>query len=1047
MNKQTLIHHSRTYYKRFYRLVAIAVVIMMAVLSGSMLLGDSVRGTLTDRVKERLGSTETIITSGTSFLNEQIMLSPKLANSRGYLLAQGFISSEGKLIPVYVWGTDCDSINDGDAIINEPLAKKLNINVSDIKNNSLDVALHLPSHSLVPSGSLFVTKSYATQMRLHINKVKTVDEGGNILLKNEQTLPLNVFVNRRQLGEVMDIKGKLNLILSDEIITEEQLSKIWNPTLSGFHINDSTITYDGIFIQDEIVKSVKPKTTYFSYLVNDIICNTDTVPYSFVTAVDNWDDKPLTGNEIILSDYAASQLHVGVGDSVRMSYFLSKDLKNLETKEQRFRVKSIEPLSSFMEDKLLSTEFPGLSNVEKCTDWDSDLPIKMDHIHKTDEDFWYKYKQTPKALVAYDAVINDWGSSFGTATALRIGNNKNGNVEWKNDYSKLINQNSKLLTVLHPRSQALYSANNGTDFTSLFMALGFFIILSAILLMQNPLVEMFTQRKDELQLYIQLGYKPKTIQSLLFREAFSIMLLASPFGVLAGIMYSGVILWLLGNVWSGATHTEGFALHINMLTIILSWVIGLIVCAVSLWIVVRKIQKTNSSELIISQKQNLRNWQIGILLQSVTIAAIAYNFLYLHSMALFIICGLLWIITFGIYLKSFINDKVLKPSSKLWNRTQMIWQSIYASRNQQMLAYWSLSLGVFTVFAVGLNRPDFSDADSFLQATGDYNLYVDSRVPIQYDLNNEEVRKKLSLTDLPSQTHFLHFLRHSQDEASCLNLNKVATPTVLGVSLEDMKPFGISLNNENSLKHKNLETHKLKNSQTQKHKNFSPLPSVYVDQEALIWSMMKSVGDTIIYKNSKGEDVPVLIAGTYPTGIFHGNAIMATEDFRSLWQSESGVEVLLVKSSNPTEAADILSVALSEYGLNIQTTEERIKMFFEVTETYLIIFLTLGGLGLLLGIFSLIIIVRKNLTASQQSITLYKTLGFTNEQIKAFLFRENILVPLFAVLIGAIGSVISISANVAGAGLSTILMAIVALTILCLSLIYGIKTIINKNYN
>lgn len=1026
MNKNTVILNSRKYYKRFYRLVVFAVIIMMAVLTGSMILGDSVRGTLTDRVTERLGTAETVIATGTSFVNEQIMLSPVLSNARGYLLAQGFISSDGKLVPVYVWGTDNDSIASGDAVINEPLARKLGI--TNPVTEAKELALHLPSHSLVPSGSLFVTKSYATQMRIRVNRVKDVGEGGNLLLKNEQTLPLNVFVNRSQLAEVMELKGKLNIILSDDLITQEQIDKIWNPALSGIHVSDSSLTYDGIFIPDEIVKSVKPQVTYFSYLVNDIINNTDTVPYSFVTAVDRWNNEPLSGNEIILSDYAAEHLHASVGDSVRMSYFLSRDLKNLDTKEQLFHVKSIESLSAFQKDKLLSTEFPGLSNVEKCTDWDSDLPIKMDRIHKADEDFWYKYKQTPKALVAYDVVIADWGSTFGTATALRA-----------NTRNLQLRTYSSQITIVHPRSQALYSASNGTDFTSLFMALGFFIILSAILLMQNPLVEMFTQRRDELQLYVQLGYKPKSVQSMLFKEAFSVMLIASPFGVLAGIINSAVTLWLLGNVWSGATHTEGFALHFNPLTIICSFVIGLIVCAISLWIVVRKLLKQDQSEHTITEKQNKRNWLLGILLQSVVIALIGYNFIHLHSMALFIICGLLWIGTYGIFLRAFINDKLLKPSLNLWNRTQMMWQSIFASKKQHILAYWSLSIGVFTVFAVGLNRPDFSDSAIFSKATGGYDFYVDSRVPVQYDLNNADVRSKLSLTALPDSTQFLQFMRHSQDEASCLNLNKVETPTVLGIELSQMEPFGIS----GSMEIGNSGNPELQNSRIAEIKN--SIPSVYVDEEALIWSMMKSVGDTLLYKNSNGEDVKVLIAGTYPTGIFHGNAIMSASDFRALWPRENGIEVMLVKSSNPSAASELLSVAMSEYGLSIQTTEERIKMFFEVTDTYLIIFLTLGGLGLLLGIFSLIIIVRKNLTASRATISQLQAMGFTSSLIRNMLWRENTIVPLFSVLIGAIGSIISISANMGGAGITTILYAVASLAVLSFLITYGIKTIINSN--
>ena len=210
---------------------------------------------------------------------------------------------------------------------------------------------------------------------------------------------------------------------------------------------------------------------------------------------------------------------------------------------------------------------------------------------------------------------------------------------------------------------------------------------------------------------------------------------------------------------------------------------------------------------------------------------------------------------------------------------------------------------------------------------------------------------------------------------------------------------------------------------------------------------MKSVGDTLYYQNGKGESVPVVIAGMYPTGLFHGNAIMSSEDFRRLWPKESGVEVLLVQSSRPDEAIDILSTAMSEYGLHIQSVEERIKMFFEVTETYLIIFLTLGGLGLLLGIFCLIIIVRKNLTAQTSTIQQYRAMGFSEKLIGRLLLRENLLIPFYAICIGAIGSVISISANVGGAGWGTLLLALLCFMAICVLLYCGVKQIIIQYIN
>ena len=1017
MNTSSLIPQSRRHYRRFYRLVGGAVILMMAVLTGSLLLGDSVRGTLVQRVGERLGKTETIITSGTGFMSEDLLQQPLLKKAKGCLLMDGFVSAGEKLLPVYVWGTDADSLAPGEVLVNEPLKKKL----STLNSQLSTIVLHLPSHNLVPSGSLFVTKSYATQIRLQVAGVKSVVDGGNLLLKNEQTLPLNIFISRKDLAEKMELEGKINLILSDEIISEEQLSHCWTPELSGIHLTDTSLTTDGIFIPQEIVEKLAPPhpsrgrgttgTVYFSYLVNEISAvlpprgnEKGSLSYPFVTAVSQWQGELLDGQDMILSDYAANRLHVSEGDSVDMSYFVAKDLKNLETQGQRLRVKRIVPLADFMRDSLLTTDFPGLSHVEKCTDWDSDLPIRMERVTKEDEDFWYAYRQTPKAIVSYEAVGADWSNAFGSATAIRFAS--------RPDVS--LSPSDAGVQLVHPRAQGLQGARGGVDFASLFLALGFFIILSAILLMKNPLLEMFTLRQGEIQLYRQMGFRDKVIRKGLFREAFSVMLFASPWGVIAGLLYSCLTLWLLGNVWSGATHTEGFALHIKPLTLLVGWAVGMIICAFVLWRAVRARRPSRYFNISLLRYNGIFYGRLALLL-ILTIVLIAVNFLYFHNMVLFIVCGLLWILTWGLFLRLYILRRQITEV----NRKQIMWQSLRASLGQHLLAYWALSLGVFTVFAVGLNRPDFSQAK---EATGGYQFYVDSRVPIQYDLNNPAVRQKLSLDGLPDSTQFLGFLRHTQDEASCLNLNQVSTPTVLGVDLKAMETFGIK---DSSL--------------------FTLHSSLFVDQEALVWSLKKSVGDTLYYQNDRGESEPVVIAGTYPTGIFHGNAIMSEENFRRLWPKESGVEVLLMKSSRPDEAAEILSTAMNEYGLNVQTVEERIRMFFEVTETYLIIFLTLGGLGLLLGIFSLMIIVRKNLAAQAATIRQYYAMGFSESLIRQLLLRENLLAPLYAISIGAIGSVISISANVGGAGFTTLLLALTGLLVICLLLYYGIKFMINQS--
>ena len=122
-------------------------------------------------------------------------------------------------------------------------------------------------------------------------------------------------------------------------------------------------------------------------------------------------------------------------------------------------------------------------------------------------------------------------------------------------------------------------------------------------------------------------------------------------------------------------------------------------------------------------------------------------------------------------------------------------------------------------------------------------------------------------------------------------------------------------------------------------------------------------------------------------------------------------------------AKHLIEQALHEYGIRVTTTNDRLRQFNEVTDTYLSIFMTLGGLGLLIGIFSFIIVIRKNLAMRREEIQLYRMLGFTDHWIETLLYRENRIVPLYALIAGSVGALVSVGVNFPHAGIALWLMA------------------------
>ncbi|MBP5473460.1 MAG: ABC transporter permease, partial [Bacteroidales bacterium] len=208
----------------------------------------------------------------------------------------------------------------------------------------------------------------------------------------------------------------------------DDFSKVWKYENSGINVKRDKdfyeVTSERVFIQPDVVSSLyandKEAERRFVYFANFLQGKKNAIPYSFVTAVDRYGGEMLDNDDIILTDYSAKRMGVSVGDEVTISYFVSGDFKTLSSDSVTFKVKKVVPIADFVSDEGIKANFPGLSDVERCTDWDSDLPIDMSLITDEDEKYWDIYRNTPKALIPYSAVVDDWSNVYGSATSLRL---------------------------------------------------------------------------------------------------------------------------------------------------------------------------------------------------------------------------------------------------------------------------------------------------------------------------------------------------------------------------------------------------------------------------------------------------------------------------------------------------------------------------------------------------------------------------------------------------------------------------------------------------
>lgn len=975
MDRRTLIQANRQGYRRFYRLAGFAAALSVAVITGSLIVGDSVRRSLLQRIDDRLPGVQSVVVSTDGFFGASALEELSLGDgSKPILLSDGFVSREGRLIPVMVWGMDVlpdeSSLEEGKAAVNAALSKEL--------GDDDGLALRLPNGGPVPSSSLFVTSRYTVSERFQRTAVLDAAHGGNLSLKNEQTIPYNVFVSRSELCNLLGINDKANIILTPDALTQESLQALTPETL-GLHVDGNRIVSDGIFLKANLVDKLtegRPEANrMYSYLVNAIAANGREIPYSFATAMDSYDGLDIPDGQAVLSDYAARRLGLRPGDSLSVTYYVSDALKKLSERTRSFQVARIVPLATLAADGHLSADFPGLADAESCSQWDSDLPIDLDLVHPEDEQYWTDWKSTPKILLPYAEMREEWANTWGDATEIRM---SGASLEG-------ITADDFALTAVQPKEAARLGALGGVDFGGLFLGLGFFIILAALLLLYNPLSELYFRRKDEFALLTATGWPDQAVRKLLRREVLPTAGLAALAGLVAAILYAGLVLFLLGNVWSGATHTDGFRLSIKPLTVLIGLLAGLLLNLFVIWLAIRNAGKAKADQ----RETKGRVW-LPACLTILLLVAIAIGAVTSASVILFLVIGCLWL-AFGIAWADFF---LRRRDTAAPTRKSLARQSLGYAAKETMLGLITLSLGVFITFAVGLNRKDFSDKTAFTGGTGGFDYWCETVVPIYHDLTDPAERKSAGLEALGEDALLLQCLQVGGDDASCLNLNKVSQPGILGFPEEAFLASDFTIrNNLFSLA-----------SDREVIDRMNQGDAVYglVDETVLTWGLMLAVGDTLHY-----PEADVIITGSLPNTVFQGSVLIPERSFRAHWTPD-GSKVFLVKSDNP-DAGKLLETALNEYGIRATPGVERLRLFNSVTDAYLTIFLMLGGIGLLVGIGSFVVVVRKRLSGRRKEIALLRSLGFRDGDIRALLRRENLPVPVLSVFLGTTAAIVSVS--------------------------------------
>ncbi len=1007
------------------------------VLTGSLIIGDSVRYSLEQATFYRLGETTHLVSVVERYFRQEMAVEMETGNAQikaaPVLLLEGVAVADGgerRANKVQIVGvnkafekiantTVFSELQNNEIAISQNLAERLEINEGD------NLLVRIKKASLIPLNAPFVSvEETSVSLRATVKKVVQKEELGRFSLKNSQTAPYNIFLSIERLNQLMEFEGKANQILvSTDLPNDEVLQSVKNcltPEDAGLQIknieatDEVEISTERVFLDDKVAEtlqklpSAQPMLTYF---VNDISLlvtrnsqlATKSIPYSFVSTL----VEGLGENEIILNKWAADDLGAKVGDSIQLKYWQIGPLRQLVEKESEFTLKEIVSMVPGWVDETRMPNLPGMSDAGHCSEWETGVPINLDAIRDKDEDYWDEYKGAPKAYISLDKAQEMWSNRFGNYTAVRFSVNTFDEAEYKQVFAENISPADLGMTVEPVREQGVLAAKNGTDFSGLFIGLSFFLLIAGIVFTSLLFRLNLETRSTQVGLLDALGFKQKQVRSFYLWEGLTVALLGGILGLVVSIFYTQLVFKILNTLWFDIVRTDVLLIKIYPATVAIGLVISLLVSLFAIYISISRFQKQKTAEL---QKQTSTAksktmeliWNGTMVLSLVaSIGIFVFQIFFSAQMnpSLFFTTGGLLLIGLLLLFRRFIIKFEKNKNTEL-GLGKLAQLNLSRNKGRSLTVVILFALGTFIVVSTGSNKLDlFANAQNKTSGTGGFLYFAETTMPVLFDLNNPGKRAEEGIFE---DFRAVQFRKVEGDDASCLNLNRTTQPAILGVDPEALQGRFSFASKIKELGDENpwLALNKTFDDGT--------IPAI-ADQTVIQWGLGKKVGDILLYQNELGDTLQLkLIAGTTPS-IFQGYVIISNQNFLKNYPTNSGSHIFLIDGNkdNEQQIGDELQSVFRDYGWEMELTAKRLVEFYSVTNTYLSIFLALGALGLILGTIGLAVILARTLLERRREISVMQAIGFNNIPIFKIITNEYLILLITGVVIGFITAVVA----------------------------------------
>lgn len=1020
MKLKDYVLQSARHYWRGHLGLLFGTFLAATILTGSMLVGDSVRASLRRVAALRLGKIEGGVLGGDRWFTESLA---RKNNAAPLILATGSASaSNGR---VRVNGAQVLGVDDGfwklstsgkavafdktAVAINEPLARKLGVKAGD----TMLVRLERPS-AISRDAPLSGSTNEDVTLRRTIAAVVSAEDFGTFQLTASQLPPDTVFVNLADLQNQLEMDGRVNALLSPQFgplrAHFEEQRTLADFALQLKHIDGAQkeweVSTSRVFLDRVLAEKmfqVKGARGVLTYLVNGITSAKGGTPYSMITAVERSDDAGIT-----ISQWLADDQKLVVGDELKVKYFVVGLGRELKQEEAAFKVSKILPMDDPMVTKAWTPEFPGVSDVDNCRDWEPGIPMDMKAIRDKDEDYWDEFKGTPKGFISLAAGQKLWANRFGNLTAVRIPDTGQTQEALAHALALRLNLADIGLLPRDFKTEAGAAAKGSVDFGGLFIGLSMFLIAAALVFAALLFLFTLERRASQVGLLMAVGWTRGMVRRAWLMEAGVIAVAGILLGVIGGIFYTQSALHGLSAVWQGATQGLPLVFSASFGTIFGAAAGTLVVVLGTLWLSSRRLFKTETRDLLAGSwslnstpdTKKSRRWGVpvcGGLALLLLIMAFAVK--KPEAVAgLFFGSGMFFMITGLLQLSRWMRRDSGALARSLW---QIGARNISRRPSRSLTVIGMMAGGIFLVVAVNAFRMSAGDDTQRTSGTGGFALIGESSLPVYEDLNSKAGWEAFGLDEkLMPQARVVPFRVKEGDDASCLNLNRAQKPLLAGVDFKKLT---------GSFAFASGSWEKLDDSST---------VTAIADQATAMWGLGKGVGDTIDYQDANGNTFQVKIAGLLAGSVLQGKMIISEQAFLAKYPDAAGYRFFLVdaKPEARGEIAAHLTRQLEQRGLALEPAKQRLELFLSVQNTYIGIFTVLGGLGVLLGTAGIGVLIARHVLERRGELGLMQALGFQAGALRWMILGEHGVLLVLGMLLGVVTASLAVIPQLIGSG-------------------------------